>query len=54
MTKEGKKLRQAIADGEWDVVIGTHVLLQKPLKFKKLGLLVVDEEQRFGVGQKER
>ncbi|MDH3627195.1 MAG: transcription-repair coupling factor, partial [Acidobacteriota bacterium] len=42
------------ADGEVDVLIGTHRLLSKDVVFKKLGLLVVDEEQRFGVAHKER
>ncbi len=42
-----------LADGSCDIVIGTHRLLQKDIKFKKLGLLVVDEEQRFGVSHKE-
>ncbi|MBR1496083.1 MAG: transcription-repair coupling factor [Oscillospiraceae bacterium] len=43
-----------LADGSVDVIIGTHALLQKDIRFKKLGLLVVDEEQRFGVTHKER
>ena len=43
-----------IASGEADVVIGTHRLLQKDIKFKDLGLIVVDEEQRFGVKHKEQ
>ena len=43
----------AMEDGSCDIVIGTHRLLQKDVKFKRLGLLVVDEEQRFGVGHKE-
>ncbi len=42
-----------MADGSVDIVIGTHRLLQKDIHFKKLGLLVVDEEQRFGVSHKE-
>ncbi len=42
-----------LQSGECDIVIGTHRLLQKDVKFKKLGLLVVDEEQRFGVSHKE-
>ena len=42
-----------LADGSCDIVIGTHRLLQKDVKFKKLGLLIVDEEQRFGVSHKE-
>ena len=43
-----------VADGSVDVLIGTHRLLQKDVRFKDLGLLVVDEEQRFGVTHKER
>jgi transcription-repair coupling factor (superfamily II helicase) len=42
-----------VKNGSCDIVIGTHRLLQKDVQFKKLGLLVVDEEQRFGVGHKE-
>jgi transcription-repair coupling factor (superfamily II helicase) len=45
---------KGIADGSVDVVIGTHRLLSKDIKFKDLGLAVVDEEQRFGVKQKEK
>ncbi|MBI4516459.1 MAG: transcription-repair coupling factor [Deltaproteobacteria bacterium] len=45
---------KGVANGEIDVVIGTHRLLQKDLVFKQLGLLVVDEEHRFGVAHKER
>lgn len=48
-----KTLKQ-LSLGQLDFVIGTHKLLQKSVKFKKLGLLVVDEEQRFGVSHKER
>ena len=43
-----------LADGKVDIVIGTHKLLQRGIKFKQLGLVIVDEEQRFGVRQKER
>ena len=53
----GKELKQILADlksGFIDVLIGTHRLLQKDVEFKDLGLLVVDEEQRFGVTHKER
>ena len=46
--------KRGLADGSVDIVIGTHALLQKDVHFKDLGLLVVDEEQRFGVGHKER
>jgi len=45
---------KGLADGSVDVVIGTHRLLSKDIKFKDLGLVVVDEEQRFGVKQKEK
>mmetsp|Transcript_17358 Transcript_17358/g.32903 ORF Transcript_17358/g.32903 Transcript_17358/m.32903 type:complete len:1102 (-) Transcript_17358:23-3328(-) len=53
-TKVGKELREQIAEGNIDIIVGTHALLSSGLKFKDLGLLVVDEEQRFGVKQKER
>ncbi|OEU16103.1 P-loop containing nucleoside triphosphate hydrolase protein, partial [Fragilariopsis cylindrus CCMP1102] len=53
-TKVGREIRGKIEDGHFDIIIGTHALLSKSLKFKDLGLLVVDEEQRFGVKQKER
>ncbi len=46
--------KAGLADGSVDIVIGTHALLQKDVRFKSLGLLVVDEEQRFGVSHKER
>ena len=49
-----KKILDGLAAGTVDLVIGTHRLLSKDVKFKDLGLLVVDEEQRFGVGHKER
>ncbi len=48
------KTANAITQGEIDIVIGTHRLLQKDIKFKDLGLLIVDEEQRFGVKHKEK
>jgi len=51
---EQKKVIAAIAAGDVDVVIGTHRLLSEDVRFKDLGLLVVDEEQRFGVTHKER
>jgi len=50
---ELKKALEDIQSGKCDLVIGTHRLLQKDVKFKNLGLLVVDEEQRFGVTHKE-
>ena len=49
-----KAALQKLADGKVDLLIGTHRLLQKDVQFKDLGLLVVDEEQRFGVTHKER
>ena len=51
--KEAKKVVEGLATGEIDCVIGTHRLLQDSIAFKDLGLLVVDEEQRFGVQAKE-
>ncbi|MGI9576754.1 MAG: DEAD/DEAH box helicase, partial [Microthrixaceae bacterium] len=50
---QARKVTNGLADGEVDVVIGTHKLLSDDVKFKDLGLLVVDEEQRFGVSHKE-
>jgi transcription-repair coupling factor (superfamily II helicase) len=52
--KEQKEVVAAIAEGKVDIVIGTHRILSRDLQFKDLGLLVVDEEQRFGVAHKER
>ena len=49
-----EKALQRIADGEADIVIGTHKLLGSDVKFNNLGLVIIDEEQRFGVRQKER
>ncbi|MEM9149643.1 MAG: transcription-repair coupling factor, partial [Cyanobacteria bacterium P01_F01_bin.3] len=51
---ERKAILQRLVTGELDVVVGTHQLLSKTVKFNDLGLLVVDEEQRFGVNQKEK
>src|SRR5262249_15595278 len=51
---EQKKVLADLEAGKVDVVIGTHRLLSKDVKFADLGLLVVDEEQRFGVAHKER
>jgi len=53
-TTEVKRVVAAIRSGEVDVVIGTHRLLSKDVRFMDLGLVVIDEEQRFGVAQKER
>ncbi|MBK8191747.1 MAG: transcription-repair coupling factor [Lewinellaceae bacterium] len=52
--KEKKELLQNLKDGKVDIVIGTHALLGKDIGFKDLGLLVVDEEQKFGVASKEK
>lgn len=52
--KEEAKLKQQLEDGEIDIVIGTHKLLSEKIKYKDLGLVIVDEEQRFGVGHKEK
>src|SRR6185369_15729538 len=52
--KEIRDSVKAIEEGKVDVVVGTHRLLSKDIKFKDLGLLIVDEEQRFGVAHKER
>ena len=51
---EAKKTREGVADGSIDIVIGTHALLAKSVSFKRLGLVIVDEEQHFGVAHKER
>jgi len=51
---EAKATKEGLEKGTIDVVIGTHALLSKSLKFKKLGLVIVDEEQHFGVTHKER
>ncbi|WP_426264831.1 transcription-repair coupling factor [Sphingomonas sp. PWP1-2] len=51
---EAKATKAGLADGTIDVVIGTHAILAKGIEFKRLGLVVVDEEQRFGVTHKER
>lgn len=50
---EQKKILRALEKGEIDIIIGTHRLLQSDIRFKDLGLVVIDEEQRFGVKQKE-
>ena len=52
--KEASETKAGMAAGTVDVVVGTHALLAKNVEFKRLGLLVVDEEQRFGVKHKER
>lgn len=52
--KEAAKTREGMAKGTVDIVIGTHALLAKNIRFNNLGLLIIDEEQHFGVGHKER
>ena len=52
--KEQERTKRRLARGELDLIVGTHALLSKSITFKDLGLLIVDEEQRFGVAQKER
>ncbi|HXY51611.1 MAG TPA: transcription-repair coupling factor [Terriglobales bacterium] len=52
--KQQKEIRQRVEAGKVDILIGTHRLLSKDIKFSDLGLLIVDEEQRFGVRHKER
>ena len=52
--KDAAATRAGLADGTVDIVVGTHAVLAKAVKFKNLGLLVIDEEQHFGVGHKER
>jgi len=51
---EQKQILQKLAEGKLDIIIGTHRLIQKDIAFKNLGLIIVDEEQRFGVEHKER
>ena len=53
-TKEANATRAGLTDGSVDIVIGTHALLAKGISFKRLGLMVIDEEQHFGVSHKER
>ncbi|MDF8335081.1 transcription-repair coupling factor [Novosphingobium cyanobacteriorum] len=52
--KEATETKAGLADGTVDIVIGTHALLSKSVAFKRLGLVIVDEEQRFGVSHKEK
>ncbi|VVT06210.1 Transcription-repair-coupling factor [Sphingomonas sp. EC-HK361] len=51
---EAKQVKDGLANGSIDIVVGTHALLAKGVDFKRLGLVIVDEEQRFGVTHKER
>ncbi|SHE43461.1 transcription-repair coupling factor [Ruegeria intermedia] len=52
--KEAQQTREGLAKGTVDIVIGTHALLAKGIRFQSLGLLIIDEEQHFGVAHKER
>ncbi len=52
--KEQREIVKKLKNGSIDIVVGTHKLLSKKLEFRDLGLVIVDEEQRFGVGQKEK
>ena len=53
-SKEKKETLKKLQEGKIDIIIGTHALVGKEVKFKDLGLLVIDEEQKFGVGHKEK
>ncbi|MBP6456134.1 MAG: transcription-repair coupling factor [Chitinophagaceae bacterium] len=53
-TKEKKETLLKLGEGKIDIIVGTHALLGKDIKYKDLGLLVIDEEQKFGVGAKEK
>ncbi|HEY0293062.1 MAG TPA: transcription-repair coupling factor, partial [Hansschlegelia sp.] len=53
-TKETNETKKGLASGDVDIVVGTHALLGKSIAFKDLGLVIVDEEQHFGVGHKEK
>lgn len=52
--KQSNEIKKSLENGNVDIVIGTHALLNKEIKYKNLGLVIVDEEQRFGVKQKEK
>lgn len=53
-TKEKKETLERLSSGQLDIIIGTHALVSKDVKFKDLGLLIIDEEQKFGVATKEK
>ena len=53
-SKQASETRKGLADGTVDIVVGTHAVLAKAIKFDRLGLLIIDEEQHFGVNHKER
>jgi len=50
--KNKREIHQLILNGDIDIVIGTHAIIQKDVEFKKLGFIVVDEQHRFGVAQR--
>ncbi len=52
--RQSTQIKKELAEGKTDIIIGTHKLLSKELKFKDLGLLIIDEEQKFGVAAKEK
>lgn len=52
--KHSHETMERLANGEIDVIIGTHKLVGKSIRFKDLGLLIIDEEQKFGVSVKEK
>ncbi len=52
--KKQKEIKESLAEGTTDIVIGTHRLISKDIQFKNLGLLIIDEEQKFGVAAKEK
>lgn len=52
--RDARETKAGLADGSVDIVVGTHALLAKSISFRRLGLVIVDEEQHFGVGHKER
>ena len=52
--KEARETKEGLASGDIDIVVGTHALLAKSISFKRLGIVIVDEEQHFGVSHKER
>lgn len=53
-SKQKKEILKKLSDGKIDIIIGTHALLSKDVKFKDLGILIIDEEQKFGVAAKEK
>lgn len=52
--KEQKTILQSVSEGKTDILVGTHRIIQKDVRFKDMGLMIIDEEQRFGVKDKER